>query len=369
MAKVDKNGKVTGVAGGVALIMVESEDGGFIEYCTVTVEEYVKVIKLNQTYYKLGLGKTYQLVATIEGKTASNKELRWTTSNKSIVSVDKNGKIKGLKLGTATITVYATDGSGAEASCTVRVSRLVTSIDLNTNYITLVQGKSYNLKATVKPNNATYKKPLYSSSDKKVAIVNKNGVITGIEPGDSIITVKANDSSGVSAICYVRVIAPIPSTGITAQESEVIMSPGETKTVRISMVPNNSTDSYTWSSDNPAVASVNESTGRILANEVGTANITVMTESGRRASITVYVVGLSKKNLELETYSSERLRIDVGSTSNLSVRWDVDNQNIATIENGLVTGRKIGTTTVYAIVNGRRLACKVTVVKIGATGQ
>nr|WP_295680528.1 Ig-like domain-containing protein [uncultured Lachnoclostridium sp.] len=368
VAKVDKYGRVTGVAGGITLIMVESEDG-FKEYCTVTVEEYVKEIKLNETYYKLGLGKTFQLVATIEGKTASNKELRWTSSNKSIVSVDKNGKIKGLKLGTATITVYATDGSGAEASCTVRVSRLVTSIDLNTNYITLVQGKSYNLKATVKPDNATYKKPLYSSSNSNIAIVNKNGVITGIEPGNTIVTVKANDSSGISAICYVRVIAPVPSTGITAQESEVIMSPGETKTVRISMVPSNSTDSYTWSSDNPVVASVNESTGRILAKEVGTANLTVMTESGRRATITVYVVGLSKTNLEVETYSSERLRVDVGSTSNLTVRWDVDNQNIATVENGLVTGRKIGTTTVYAVVNGRRLACKVNVVKIGSAGQ
>lgn len=370
VAKVDKKGKVTGVAGGLALIMVQSVDGGFREYCTVTVEEYVTQIKLNKTSYRLGLGKTFQLVATIEGERATNKEIRWTTSNKSIVTVDKNGKIKGLKLGTATITAHATDGSGAEASCTVRVSRLVTSIDLDTNYITLVQGKSYNLKATVKPSNATFRTPLYSSSDKAIAIVNKNGVITGLEPGNCIVTAKADDSSGISAICYVRVIAPIPSTGITVQESEVIMSPGETKTVRISMVPNNSTDSYTWSSDNPVVASVNESTGRILAKEVGTANITVMTESGRKATITVYVVGLSKTNLELETYSSERLRIDIDSKSNLKVRWDVDNQNIATVDSsGLVTGRKIGTTTVYATINGRRLPCKVNVVKIGNTGQ
>lgn len=369
VAKVDKYGRVTGVGGGIALIMCESADGSVKEYCTVTVEEYIKEIKLNKTYYKLGLGKTFQLVATIEGERATNKDLRWTTSNKSIVSVDKNGKIKGLKLGTAVITCYATDGSGAEASCTVRVSKLVTSITLNTNYITLVTGKSYTLKATVKPDDATYKKPVYSSNDKEIAMVNSDGVITGLKAGNCIVTAKANDSSGVSSICYVRVIDPVPSTGISVQESEVIMSPGESKTVRISIVPSNSTDTYTWSSDNPVVASVNESTGKILAKDVGTANITVMTESGRRATITVYVVGLSKKSLELETYSSERLRIDIGSTSNLQVRWDVDNQNIATVENGLVTGRKVGTTTVYAVVNGRRLACKVTVVKIGTAGS
>lgn len=366
IATVDKDGVVKGITGGVTIITATSNDGGYVDHCVLTVNELITEITLNKTYYKLGLGKTFRLVATVKGETATNQELRWSTSNRRIVTVDQNGRIKGIKLGTATVTVRATDGSGAEATCTVRVSRLVTSIDLNVNYVTIVQGKSYQLKANVLPKNATFKKPLWSSSNTEVAIVNKNGLITALTPGNTIVTAKANDSSGVSSICYVRVIAPVASTGITVSESEVVMSPGETKTVAISIVPNNSTDTYTWSSDNELVAKVDANSGIISARAIGTANITVMTESGRRGTIKVFVVGLSKTDLTLQQYTSLLLNLEVDGAGarDVKVRWDVDNQEIATVINGKVTGKALGTTYVYAVVNGRRLACKVTVVKI-----
>ncbi len=366
VAKVNAKGEVTAVGGGVAMISVTSDDGDYKAYCMVTVEEYITEITLNKTSYRLGLGKTYRLVAKINGENATNKQLSWSSSNKSIVTVDKNGTIKGIKLGVATITVRATDGSGAEATCRVRVTREVTSISLSTNYITLVQGKSYNLKANIYPSNATFKTANYVSNKTNVAMVNQSGTITALTPGTAIITVKAKDSSGVKAICYVNVIAPIASTGISISESEVVMSPGESKTVAISIIPNNSTDTLTWTSDNNAVVQVNKSTGKMTAKELGTANITVMTESGRKGSIKVYVVGLSKTKVTLEQYTNTiiNLEVDGAGSSNLKVRWDVENQAIATVRNGKVTTKAVGTTYVYAVVNGRRLACKITVTKI-----
>lgn len=366
VATVDENGRVIGVGGGVAMISVTSDDGNYKDYCMVTVEEMITSIKLSRTSYRLGLGRTFTLTAKINGEKATNKQLKWSSSNTSIATVDQNGRVKGKKLGIAIITAKATDGSGAEATCRVRVTRLVTSIDLDVTYLTLVQGKSHKLKATVYPSNATFKTPTYTTSNADVAIVNKNGTITGLTPGNAIITAKAKDSSGVKAICYVKVIAPVASTGISISESEVVMSPGETKTVAISIVPNNSTDTYTWSSDNNLVANVNSKTGKITAKAIGTANITVMTESGRKGSIKVYVVGLSKTNVELHQYTSTliSLEVDGAGSSNLKVRWDVENQEIATVVKGKVTGKAIGTTYVYAVVNGRRLTCKVTVTKI-----
>lgn len=366
VATVDKSGLVKGVAGGVSIITVTSNDGGYVAHCVVTVKEFITTITLNKSYYKLGLNKTYQLVAKINSPNASNQKLKWTSSNKKIVTVDSKGRIKGIALGTAKITVRALDGSGAFATCTVRVTRLVTSISLDVNYLTIVQGKSKKITAKVRPTNATYKVPLWSSNQKDIAIVNKNGVVTALSPGNAIITAKANDSSGVSSICYVKVIAPVASTGITVSESEVVMSPGEAKTVAISIVPNNSTDSYSWSSDNELVAKVDKKTGKITAKAIGTANITVMTESGRRATITVYVVGLSRSEVSLQQYTSLLLNLEVDGAgkNDVKVRWDVDNQEIATVVNGRVTGKAIGTTYVYAVVNGRRLACKVTVTKI-----
>ncbi|MBE5962584.1 MAG: hypothetical protein E7256_14610 [Lachnospiraceae bacterium] len=366
VATVDKYGVVKGISGGTTIITCTSDDGNFIAHCILTVEEFVTEITLDKSYYKLGIGRTYNLVATISGEKATNKTVTWKSSNPKVVTVDKNGKIKGIALGTATITVKANDGSGAEASCVVRVCKLVTGIDLDVTYITLVQGKSHTIKATVSPASATYKTPLWSTDNSDVAIVNKKGTVTALSPGNAIITAKANDTSGVSSLCYVKVIAPVASTSVSLAESEIIMSAGETKTVGVSIIPTNSTDSYTWSSDNTLVASVNATTGKITAKALGTANITVMTESGRKGTVKVYVVGLSRTSVTLEQYTSLLLSLEVDGTGsdNIKVRWDVENQEIATVANGKVTAKAVGTTYVYAVVNGRKLACKVTVTKI-----
>ena len=75
---------------------------------------------------------------------------------------------------------------------------------------------------------------------------------------------------------------------------------------------------------------------------------------------------MSRSYVELQQYTNLLLRLEVdgSGSSNFSVRWDVDNQNIATVQNGRVTAKALGTTTVYAVVNGRRLSCVVKVVKI-----
>lgn len=366
VATVNNKGEVKGVSGGVAIITCTAVDGGYIDTCIVTVEELITNIKLNETSIKLGLNKTFKLEADISGEKATNKQVGFSSSNSSIASVNAFGVVKGVKVGTVTITCYAEDGSGAESTCEVEVVRLVTDIALNESYITLIQGKSFTLSATTTPNNATYKTPVWTSSNPEIAIINNKGVITALKAGDCVITATAGDSSGISTICYVRVIAPVSSSGVTPQETEVVMAPGETKTVGISISPNNSTDTYTWSSDNTLVASVDEKTGLITARALGAVNVTVMTESGRKATIKVYVVGLSRTYVELQQYTSLLLKLEVdgSGTSSLKIRWDVDNQEIATITNGYVTARAIGTTTVYAVVNGRRLACTVKVVKI-----
>jgi len=366
IATVDKYGFVTGVAGGTAIITATAEDGGYKDFCIVTVNESVTDITLSDQFYKLGLGDTYRLTATVTGNTATDKGVVWTSSNKSIVTVDQYGRIKGIKLGSATITCSAADGSGAEDTCEVTVVRLVTNIDLDVSYITLVQGKSYAVTATVYPSNASFVDPIWTSSDENVAIVDQNGVITALNAGDSVVRAEADDTGGAYAICYVHVIAPVSATSISISESEVVMSPGETKTVAISLVPANTTETYMWTSDNNAVASVDSTTGKITANDIGTANITIMTESGRKGTINVFVVGLSRTSIELQQYTSLllRLQVDGSGSTNYTVRWDVDNQEIATVTNGNVVAKAVGTTTVYAVVNGRRLACKVTVVKI-----
>ena len=363
---VDEEGEITGVGGGVAVLTCTTEEGGFMDFCVVTVIEEVTTVVLDKNSYKLGLNSSYQLVATVSGEKATNKDVEWSSSDPDIVSVDDNGRMTGLALGYATITCEAADGSGAFDVCEVRVCKLVTNILLDVSYITLIQGKSYELQATVEPDDATYTEPIWTSDNTEIAIVSPKGVITALNPGSTMIHATADDSGGVSAICYVNVIKPVMASSISVSESEIVMSPGENRTVAIALVPNNTTETVTWSSDNTAVATVDPQTGLITARAIGSANINILTESGRKGTIKVFVVGLSRSYVELQQYTNLLLKLEVdgAGAKDFTVRWDVDNQNIATVQNGRVTAKAIGTTTVYAVVNGRRMSCVVKVVKI-----
>ena len=79
-------------------------------------------IKLNKTKASLAKGKTLQLkVKKILPADATNKKVKWITSDKKIATVDQNGKVKAKKKGTCIITCMAADGSGVRATCTITV--------------------------------------------------------------------------------------------------------------------------------------------------------------------------------------------------------------------------------------------------------
>ncbi|MFW5646102.1 MAG: Ig-like domain-containing protein, partial [Acetivibrio ethanolgignens] len=183
VATVSEKGKVTGVKGGSAIITAVSEDGGYVATCLVTVVQPVSSVKLNHTSYKLGLGKSVTLKATVTSNTSSNPKVKWTSSNTKVATVSSTGKVTAKKLGSCTITAKVTDGTGKKATCKITVVREATSIKLNRSYLTLVTGKNYRLKATIKPTNATYKTVKWSSSDTAIARVDDSGLVRGLSVG------------------------------------------------------------------------------------------------------------------------------------------------------------------------------------------
>jgi len=363
VATVSSKGEVSGLVGGTAVITCKTADGGFTATCVVTVKEPVTKVTLDYETYNLGVGKSFKLTATVSNETATNQKVIWTSSNTKIATVNQNGKVTGVAKGYVTITAMALDGSEVEATCEVRVVNPVTSLTLNDNYITMFVGDSSTLKVTLRPTNATYKEVTWSSSDTSIAIVDQDGVVTGLKAGNATITAKAQDNSGKQSQCYVSVYDRVPSTGITLQDKKLTMIPGEEKIVQLVLIPAASTDSYTWSSDNPAVAKVNKTTGKIYARATGTAYITVMTDSGKTATVEVTVIGLNMTEMTLEQYTTYPYPLVVeGATS--TVRWSIDKPQVAVVTNGYVSSRGIGKATISAVVNGRRLTCKLTVVKI-----
>ena len=204
VATVDANGKVTAVKAGTATITAKAGDK--TATCSVTVAAKVIAVTgvtLDKTSLSLTEGDAATLKATVTPANATNKTVTWSSSDASVASVDGNGKVTALKLGSATITATA---GGQSATCEVTVDPVpVDSITLNKTSVTLKVGQSITLTATVNPSNATDKTVTWNSSDPTVATIDADGKLTAITPG--LVTIYAN-AGGTFVTCEVTVALP-----------------------------------------------------------------------------------------------------------------------------------------------------------------
>lgn len=160
----------------------------------------VSSITLNSSSLELVEGESADLVATISPKDADNQTVIWSSTNGSVASVS-NGKITALAPGSTTITAKSDDG-GFTASCSVTVVAKiinVSSLSLSIAELTLTEGDSETIIATVKPDNATDKTVTWSTSDESIATVD-GGKITAIKEGTATITAKAGDKTSTCSV-------------------------------------------------------------------------------------------------------------------------------------------------------------------------
>ena len=124
VAKVNDKGEVTAVGKGTCEIKATSEkNANVFGSCSVTVSEVeVESISLSKTTLKVGPGKTSEaLVVTFTPSNATNKTITWSSNATSIATVT-DGKVTGVKEGTATIT--ATSANGKTATCNVTIAEV-----------------------------------------------------------------------------------------------------------------------------------------------------------------------------------------------------------------------------------------------------
>lgn len=201
---VDSNGLVTAKRKGQAEIIASSLDGSGVQAkCLVNVLPLVSDITLNEISITLNEGQTFAITAIVTPEEAANKTLLWTSSNEDVATVDQTGLVTTISAGTATITATATDGSEISASCIISVRKLVSDIILNETEATLNEGETVQLTATVLPEDATDRTVVWSSSNEAVAIVDTDGKVIAIDPGEAVITAKCGE---VSVSCTVTVV-------------------------------------------------------------------------------------------------------------------------------------------------------------------
>lgn len=245
----------------------------------------VSSVSLSKTSITLTEGDKETLTATVLPNNATDKTVEWSSSNTSVASVS-NGTVTAIKVGTATITVKTKDG-GKTATCAVTVNAKVipvSDVTLNKAELTLTEGESETLTATVKPDNATDKTLSWSSSDATVASVDDNGKITALKAGTATITVKTKDG-GKTAACAVSVKTKVIAvTGVTLNKTELTLTEGNSETLSATVKPDNATDkTVSWTSSDATVASVDDN-GKVTAIKAGTATITVKTKDGEKTA-------------------------------------------------------------------------------------
>ena len=206
VAVVDSTGKVTAKGKGSVTITATAKDGSGIKAsCKLTVKQPVTKIAISKTSAAITTGKTIALTATVSPTTANNKAVTWKSSNTNIATVTQKGVVKGIKKGSATITVMAKDGSGKKATCKITVKQLVTGLTINKKTASINVKKTVALTVTARPTNANNKAVTWKSSNSKIATVTQKGVVKGIKKGTVTITATTKDGSSKKVTCKVTV--------------------------------------------------------------------------------------------------------------------------------------------------------------------
>lgn len=198
----------------LSLDLSTASDQELIEAMNQIIAEQKSRIKasltLDQSSLTLPKGKKDTLTASLTGldEGAAPPKLTWTTSDKSVATVNK-GQVSAINGGTAVITCSAVLPEGIElsASCSVNVIVQATSVKAKKSNLTLEVGNTASADITISPANATEKALAYSSSDTSVATVSKSGTITAVGSGKCQITAATIDGSEKKAVIHISVSA------------------------------------------------------------------------------------------------------------------------------------------------------------------
>lgn len=374
VAEVDKFGVVTFKKPGYTSIKATSTDN--IEAsatCMINVRIPVTGVTVDKTEAKMKVGETLRIIAEVSPSNAANKNVTWSSTDTSVVTVSDTGLCTAKAGGSATIVVRTQDG-GFVATCMITVYQEVESIRLSKTTARVGRGSTIRLRATVLPETATNKKVTWSSSDNSIATVNQDGEVTGLKIGDPVIITATTVSGNKMATCKVTVTEPV--TGLIISPTSKTLKKGQYFTIKATVYPTDrvTNDTVLWASSNPKVAKV-DSKGKVTAVAGGKATIQAKTEDqGFLGFCTVTVIEkvskitLNHKSAYLSKGQKLTLKATVSNSTatNKKVVWTSSNKKVATVNSkGQVVAKGNGTTTIKVKAtdgSGKYATCTIRVI-------
>ena len=246
---------------------------------------------------------------TYSNSYSSKARITYTSTNPSVASVSSDGLVTARQTGQAYITVYSSVSAEAK-SC------LVTVVENNVNYVSSVTvspsvmrlgvGEKESLTASVLPSNARNKTVTWSSSDETCVTVSQTGEICAIKKGDATITATSNLTQTVSGTSIITVYEQPTKVSLSGE----VLYKRISKTLKPQIFPEDAETTFSWTSSNPSVASIDDS-GFITPLSPGETTITVHTKNGLETSAIFYVkelpTGLTKRDLKKRIQSIKAL--------------------------------------------------------------
>ncbi|HEY5413409.1 MAG TPA: Ig-like domain-containing protein [Gemmatimonadaceae bacterium] len=375
VASVSPTGVVSGLAPGTAIIFANVE--GVLGSATVTVKQVpVGSVVVSPQTASVPVGGAVQLSASV--RDASGAELQgrlvgWTSSDETIAVVSSEGRVSGIKIGTATITA-SSEGKSGTATVTVTAAA-VASVNVTPPTASITVGQTTTLTAQpldANGNALTGRAVAWASSNAGVATVSDAGVVTGVAPGDATITATSEGKSGTATVT----VTPIPVASVTVDPATVSLTTGATQ--QITATPRDAQGNpladraVTWESQNPAVATVSPA-GLITAVAPGNTTVTATSE-GKVGTVTVTVtapavgsISVSPGSATVYVAATTPLTATVRDVNNLviqgtTVLWSSDQPETASVsQSGVVTGLAPGAVTITASSGGKAGTAAITV--------
>ncbi len=338
-------------------------------------------VSLEQSSLKLTKGTgTTKLSATVYPDNATNKSLVWSSSDPKVVKVDENGVVTPIAAGTATITVTTVD-QARMATIEVKVIELI-GLKPSEKTILVKPNESYPfelyaLYSDGTRENITEEKDVkYRTSAKRRAVADAGVIHAGKTEGKATITITYRNKK-------VKLPVNVSKVSVTKLELQPTTSRPEvdhSESLRLSAELSNKAtkdvaELATWSSSDPAVAEVDEN-GKLAAIAPGTAVITAI-YGGKKSEVSIEVsepgqvkrLTASKRTVTLSAGKEQKIEVTAYYRDNAKknvtalATWSSADETIATVKNGVISGKAKGTVKIQATYGGKTTAITVQVTK------
>ena len=347
-------------------------------------------ITLDKTSVSIPQATTATVKATVSPSNATNKSVKWTSSNESVATVS-GGIIKGVSIGTATITATTNNGKTATVKVTVTKNDSIidaTGVTISPTSLTLTTGKTGTLTATVSPSNATDKTVTWTSSNESVAKVS-GGTVTAVAEGTATITAKTSNGKTATATVTVEgktmtyinngVYFEKPSGWGSNINAYIYGGASETQITgawpgKPMKEVGDGIYAYEFTTDLTNVKVIfndgnnqapgSQQPGFEFKNKgyYTTAGFQKIVEPQQDVAVTSVSISPTSASVAVGATTTLSATVSPSNATNKTITWTSSDTSIATVSNGTVKGVKAGTATITAKTsNGKAATATITV--------